>query len=224
MTNNSIIKKFINSDEIQLLYLGSVNPKIKNIGIPWISIERINDNEKLNNFYNSGDILVLPSIEDNLPLTMIESLSAGTPVVAFKVGGMQDIIKNGVNGELVESLNPDSLAKGIIKCIENMFINNDLKLSDSSRKFAKEMFYSSKEAEQYIQLYNDLIINNLINNDLIVNNNLSIKKLFFTSIVNEYILFIFNKIFINLPIWIYLNLLPEKIRILYRTLRNKFKK
>lgn len=55
---------------------------------------------KLNEIYNNADIFMLPSTEDNLPNTMLESLSSGTPVMAFRSGGIPDLIQHGYNGYL----------------------------------------------------------------------------------------------------------------------------
>ena len=52
------------------------------------------DETKLRDIYNSSDIFLCPSLQDNLPLTIMESISCGTPVVSFNVGGITDLIKH----------------------------------------------------------------------------------------------------------------------------------
>ena len=52
--------------------------------------------------YNSADIFVLPSLEDNLPNTIIEAMACGTPVLAFKTGGIPEMIEHKVNGYLAD--------------------------------------------------------------------------------------------------------------------------
>jgi glycosyltransferase involved in cell wall biosynthesis len=59
----------------------------------------------LNRIYNSSDYFIIPSIEDNLPNTVSESLLCGTPVIGFNVGGIPEMIINNQNGFLVNSEN-----------------------------------------------------------------------------------------------------------------------
>jgi glycosyltransferase involved in cell wall biosynthesis len=73
----------------------------------------------LNLMYNAADVFVAPSLADNLPYTVLESLSCGTPVVAFKTGGIPDLIKHKGNGYLADYKNSQDLAKGIKYCIDN---------------------------------------------------------------------------------------------------------
>jgi len=53
-------------------------------------------------FYNAADLLVLPSFHETFGLVALEALACGTPVVATKVGGMADLLGEGLNGRLVE--------------------------------------------------------------------------------------------------------------------------
>ena len=82
---------------------------IKNI----TNYSEIHDENKLRNIYNASDIFLSPSLNDNLPLTVMESLSCGTPVVAFNVGGMKDLILHKKNGYLALEDNFDDFYDGI---------------------------------------------------------------------------------------------------------------
>ena len=61
-------------------------------------------------FYDAIDVLLLPSINEGTPVSVIESLAAGRPVVATRVGGIPDVVRDGVDGFLVESDDPNALA------------------------------------------------------------------------------------------------------------------
>ena len=69
--------------------------------------------------YNAADVFVAPSLADNLPYTILESESCGTPVVAFDTGGIPDLIAHKENGYLARYRDSEDLAAGIKYCLEN---------------------------------------------------------------------------------------------------------
>jgi glycosyltransferase involved in cell wall biosynthesis len=103
--------------------------------------------------YSAADIFVLPSLEDNLPNTMIESLLCGTPVVAFAVGGIKETIENKKNGLLCEEISVKGLKQTIEKCFANLHLFDSSKIAkDSSLKYNL-----SKQAQQYLSLYRNIL-------------------------------------------------------------------
>jgi len=69
--------------------------------------------------YNAASVFVVPSLADNLPTTVQESLSCGTPVVGFEVGGIPDMIRHKENGYLAKYKDAEDIAEGIRYCINN---------------------------------------------------------------------------------------------------------
>lgn len=69
--------------------------------------------EELPDYYRAADVLVLPSHYESFGLVILEALACGTPVVATRVGAVEDIVRNGVNGWIVPENGPESLAEGI---------------------------------------------------------------------------------------------------------------
>lgn len=63
--------------------------------------------------YSTCDLFVLPSLQDNLPNTVMEAMACGTPSVAFEVGGVSDLVEHNVTGALVPPQNAVALAEGI---------------------------------------------------------------------------------------------------------------
>lgn len=61
----------------------------------------INNPLDLIKLYNKVDFFICPSSEDNLPNTILESISCGTPVLAFNIGGISDLIQHKENGFLI---------------------------------------------------------------------------------------------------------------------------
>jgi glycosyltransferase involved in cell wall biosynthesis len=71
----------------------------------------------LAHIYSDLDVLVISSVNEGTPVTVIEALAAGCPVVATAVGGVPDLLDHGKLGKLVSDQEPASLAKGIIEVI-----------------------------------------------------------------------------------------------------------
>ena len=76
--------------------------------------------------YNSADVLVVPSLADNLPTVVMEALSCGTPVVGFHVGGIPDLIDHLKNGYLARYKDAGDIAHGILYCMENKIMGKRL--------------------------------------------------------------------------------------------------
>jgi glycosyltransferase involved in cell wall biosynthesis len=66
-------------------------------------------------FYGAIDVLLLPSANEGTPVSVIEALAAGRPVVATRVGGVPDIVRDGVDGYLVAPGDPSELAERLVR-------------------------------------------------------------------------------------------------------------
>ena len=85
--------------------------------------------------YNSANVFVHPAIEDNLPNVVLEALACGTPVAGFQIGGMPEMVADGVNGKLSPSITAKSLAETIIQVFE-MELNRDSIAKEAKAQFA----------------------------------------------------------------------------------------
>ena len=99
-------------DFIVLTYGKVYNVKLKNIS--FINLGYIEKKERLSEIYNISDVFLAPYLYDNLPNTIIESLSCGTPVVAFDTCGIPELITHRNNGYLAKSFEVDSLVDGLM--------------------------------------------------------------------------------------------------------------
>jgi glycosyltransferase involved in cell wall biosynthesis len=122
--------------------------------LPVISLGRL-DQEELADAYSAADVLVTPSLQENLANVMLEGLSCGTPVVAFDIGGMPDAISHKQNGYLAVAGDAADLAKGIEWVLG---ASSDLRssLSTSARQTAMERFSRTSEVSSYLRLYEEL--------------------------------------------------------------------
>ena len=100
--------------------------------------------------YNLADALVVPSLEDNLPNTVVESLSCGTPVVAFRTGGIPEMISQFKNGYLADVGSVPKLANGLA-FILNHPTPTDLR--QNARQFAQKHFSEAVVAQKHVDLY-----------------------------------------------------------------------
>jgi glycosyltransferase involved in cell wall biosynthesis len=99
--------------------------------------------------YAAADVFVIPSLEDNFPNTMIESLLCGTPVIGFPTGGITDAIQDGENGYLCRDISVQSLQSSIDKFLANPN-NFDRK---KTAKEAEAKYTLELQAKKYEQLY-----------------------------------------------------------------------
>ncbi|VGO15605.1 D-inositol 3-phosphate glycosyltransferase [Pontiella desulfatans] len=113
----------------------------------------ISSEEEMASYYAAADVFVAPSLQDNLPNTVMESLSCATPAVAFNIGGMPDMIAHRESGYLATPFDVGDLATGIEWCLGN---NPDNCLGNVGRRFA-EGCTPSVIAAKYMQIYRDMV-------------------------------------------------------------------
>jgi glycosyltransferase involved in cell wall biosynthesis len=119
------------------------------------------DGEVLPNLYAAADVFVLPSIEDRdgdtegLGIVLLEAMASGTAVVASKVGGISDIVKDGSNGFLIEQVGTRDLADRTSQLI----LDNELRRSfgEKGRLFVEEHFSWQTIAQKHIEVYEQVM-------------------------------------------------------------------
>jgi glycosyltransferase involved in cell wall biosynthesis len=99
--------------------------------------------------YNAADVFIVPSLADNQPTIVQESLACGTPVVGFNIGGIPDMIKHKENGYLAEYKNSEDIVAGIKFCIDNELKGGMLPQFETETTVNKhlELFDYIKKAE-----------------------------------------------------------------------------
>jgi len=155
LKQNEYVQKLISRNEFCILVFGNHSPILDEMDLPYKALGYVDDDKQLSKIYSASDLLVLPSIEDNLPNLMLESLSCSTPVVGFSTGGIKDIIINGFNGYICNVGDTVSLAENILTVLKN----GDA-LRENCRTFALEKFGLEIQGNKYRELYEDIIKSN----------------------------------------------------------------
>jgi glycosyltransferase involved in cell wall biosynthesis len=98
-----------------------------------------------------SDMLVLSSYYEGVPLTVLEAMAAGKPVVATAVGGVPELIEDGVTGILVSPNNPEALAKGILHLAKDTNLRQ--RMGRAAQEHTLDRFDISRTARGYEALY-----------------------------------------------------------------------
>ncbi len=145
-----------NLDRIELVIFGSSQPSNPpNLGFKVNYLGQLNDDIALALVYAAADVFVAPSLEDNLPNTVIEALACGTPCVSFKIGGMSDMIEHKQNGYLAQPFDISDLADGIAWVLTDG--ERHQKLGDRAREKVEQEFTLELQANRYAMLYQELL-------------------------------------------------------------------
>jgi len=99
----------------------------------------LSDEYSMSLVYNAADVFIAPSIAETFGFVILESLCCGTPVVAFEVGGIPDLIKHKENGYLAKYKDAEDIANGIKFCLENNIKGKILPIFEKSNIIRKHL-------------------------------------------------------------------------------------
>ena len=116
-----------------------------------INLGTITDEHHLALVYGAADVFVIPSLDDNLPNTVLESLCCGTPVVGFNKGGIPEMIKHATCGLIVENPDANSLTEGVRQALDRDWDRETIS------KQATDQYGTYKCATQYLELYQKVL-------------------------------------------------------------------
>ncbi len=106
-------------------------------------------------YYELFDVTIVPSLYDeSFGLISVESMRAGVPVVAFACGGIPEVVKNGVDGFVVEVGNVDLMAEAIVKILSDDSLAKEL--GRNAKRDYHGNFSRSSMGDKYVQLINGL--------------------------------------------------------------------
>lgn len=136
---------------LDLVIFGGDDSGSIDLDIPTHRRGLLRDSVSLNLLYSACDVFVLPSLQDNLPNTLMEALSSGTPGVAFDAGGIGDLLQHQENGYLARRADAADLRRGIEWTLAQEW------WPERIHQRAAERYASERISEQYIGLYQSIL-------------------------------------------------------------------
>lgn len=130
----------------QIRNISKLNFKVNYVG-------KLLDENSLVTLYNAVDVVVVPSLQENLSNTIMESLACGIPVVAFDVGGNRDMIEHKINGYLAKPFDTGDLAYGLDWVSNNPDYQ---KICRNAREKILKEFDSEIIVRKYIEMYKEV--------------------------------------------------------------------
>ena len=147
--------KQLHDSNIEFVVFGSSQPKeSQSFGFKTHYLGRLHDDVSLTTLYSLADVMVVPSKQENLSNVIMESLSCGTPVVGFDIGGNSDMVEHKKNGYLVKPFDTSDLKDGIEWVLNH---DNYDELCRNARAKVLVEFEHQIVAKKYIKLYKDIL-------------------------------------------------------------------
>lgn len=144
------------SFNIELVVFGaSQSPDSPNMGFPIHYMGMLSDDVTIALLYSAADVFIAPSVQDNLPNTVLEATACGIPTAAFNIGGMSDLIDHQKTGYLAKPFQAEDLGRGIMWILEHD--DRYRTLACTAREKAERHFSPDIIAKKHINLYNDIL-------------------------------------------------------------------
>ncbi len=105
--------------ELWIVGDGRERPRLEALARGLEGVRFLGRRDDLTAVFDGASVLVLPSRAEGFGLVLLEAMASGVPVVASRVGGIEEVVEDGVNGLLVEKENPKALAQGILRLLED---------------------------------------------------------------------------------------------------------
>lgn len=120
-------------------------------GLPIVWFGTATSNKQLRDLYCAADVVAVPSREDNMPLTAMEAQACGRPVVAFRIGGLPDIVNHGKTGYLAEAYDVMGFTRGLLTVLVAADASHDWRAE--SRKRAEMSWSRSVVVGNYLNVF-----------------------------------------------------------------------
>jgi glycosyltransferase involved in cell wall biosynthesis len=147
---------------IQLIFLGRVGSDSYSQEFlcmvkarPWCSHQGFQAGPALRAHFATARLLVLPSLEDNCPMVVLEAMAAGLPVAASRIGGIPDLVQDGETGALFDPTEPAALRETVERLTSDRALAS--RLSNNARQHAERTYHPRIIARQHCEIYRQLV-------------------------------------------------------------------
>ena len=120
---------------------------------PWCRHAGFADRNALRQYMASASGLVLPSLEDNCPMVVLEAMAAGVPVAAARVGGVPDLVRHGETGLLFDPLSEEAMAAAMKQLLED----RELSMAARAQGEARQRFHPEIIAARHLEIYREVL-------------------------------------------------------------------
>jgi glycosyltransferase involved in cell wall biosynthesis len=124
-------------------------------GRPWCEFAGLVGRPELRAHFCRAALLVLPSVEDNCPMVVLEAMAAGVPVVAARVAGVPELIQDGVNGLLCDPLDLESIRASVQRVLEEEPLRQTL--AARGRQHARDCYHPKRIAARHVEIYREVL-------------------------------------------------------------------
>jgi len=121
---------------------------------PWVTYHGVSELDGIRQILSEADVLVLPSIEDNCPVVILEAMASGVPVVASEVGGIPDLVRQGQTGFMAPPENQAGLVAAVGQILETPALRGTLSIKSKSEALLR--FKPEKIAEAHVRIYREI--------------------------------------------------------------------
>ena len=122
---------------------------------PWCIHKGFVSPERLREFLSRATALVLPSLEDNCPMVVLEAAAAGVPVIAAKVGGVPGLIQEGRTGLLFDPQNLNSITSAVERYLSDSNLTKTM--PNNARAFAEATFRPAVVSQRHMDVYRQVL-------------------------------------------------------------------
>ncbi len=144
------------TQKIEVLIFGRASEDLlENIPFKYHYLGSLNRSEDIIDAYNAASVFVIPSLQDNLPNTVMEAMSCGLPVVGFDVGGIPEMVVDGHTGYIATTGDAQSLSKSIQLLIDQP--ERCVELGKNARNKVELDYAESIVAKKYLEFYKSII-------------------------------------------------------------------
>jgi glycosyltransferase involved in cell wall biosynthesis len=120
----------------------------------WCEYAGFADQQKLRSALSSASLLVLPSLEENCPMAILEAMAAGIPVTATNAGGVPDLVTDRVEGLLFNPNDVQSMRASIQQLLHDE--NLALRLAACAKDKATKQNHPESVAKRHVEIYNEI--------------------------------------------------------------------